>query len=175
MKIILAIIMLAAISQPVVAQTAETSAAQPVSQTDIKRWSLEAGVGGLLAYVHGRVAYRLPVLDDKLMIFADFAPLESEYDLFPGRFQTAMIGARYYLDPVGPSSLYFALGAGASFNLTGAVHPNDAQRTTGFLPALFPYLGVGIDYMFTPSWGLNTQVGVAFVVPRAEVNLKYLF
>lgn len=181
MKFIIAMILLSAISLPVAAQTDEPRPTPPAvtetasPETDIKRWSLEAGVGGLLFFAHGRVAYRLPVLDNKLAIFAEYSPLETEYDLFPGRYHAAMIGARYYADPLGPFNLYLALAAGASFNPTGAAHPQMPTRTTGFLPDFYPYIGLGIDYMFHPNWGLNTQIGALLTLPRAELNLKFVF
>ncbi len=91
--------------------------------TEIKRWSLEAGVKMLLLDYQVRVNYRLPILEDHWSIYASYAPLTAEYDLFPGRFQNALLGVRYYPNSPGYWPIYFTGAAGASFNPTGAQHP----------------------------------------------------
>lgn len=177
MKYILALTLLTSFTLPLAAETLDTSLeAQPLAPaTDIPRWSLEAGVGGLWLFGHGRVAYRLPANDNRYGMFLEYTPLEAEYDLFPGRFHSVMAGVRFYADPLGPFQLYLALGGGISFNPTSTPHPTDPTRQAGSLFPLFAYLGLGLDYMFHPNWGLNTQIGTILGLPRAELNLKYVF
>jgi hypothetical protein len=150
--------------------------------TEIKRWSLEAGIKMLLLDYQVRVNYRLPILEDHWSVYASYAPLTAEYDLFPGRFHNALLGARYYLNPSANfwQNLYVTGAAGASFNPTGAKHPNSAvNRDSGFYPPFFAYVGGGGDYMFHEHWGINGQLGALVTLggfsPQAELNLKYAF
>lgn len=183
--IALSILGLSCLTTPAMAQDITVEAA-PTSQDTRKRWSLEAGIKMLLLEYQVRVNYRLPVLNDHVSIYGSYAPLTAEYTLFPGRFHTAILGARYY--PIALdnpwSSLYFTGAAVATFNPTGAQNPHiNPENTAHRDPDLFSaYLGMGADFMFNEHWGINGQLGGQFFsssffipLPQAELNLKYAF
>lgn len=159
------------------AEVPSTASEAPEAFFHTKPWSLE--VGGGLGFAHTRLNYHLPMARE-FSVYLEYSPLEAEYDLFPGRFQTAILGARWYDQKgLGGFMPYLTLGAGASFNPTGADHPTDPGRTgTGFNLPVFPFVGVGGDYLLFPHVGLNAQVGSTYFLlngVRAELNLKVVF
>ncbi len=160
---------------------------EPQRQVERKRWSVEAGIKMLLLEYQVRVNYRLPVLEDHVSIYGSYAPLTAEYTAFPGRFHTAMLGARYY--PIATdtpwSTLYLTGAAVATLNPTGAKNPYISPENTSHRdPDVFSaYFGMGADFMFNENWGINGQLGGQFSMdrlffiplPQAELNLKYAF
>ena len=68
---------------------------------DLPRFSLETGVGSLIAYYHARVAYRLPgVAEDRVGVFLDASLFEAAF----GASASASVitaGARYYFNDWG--------------------------------------------------------------------------
>ena len=97
--------------------------------------------------------------------------------MFQGRFQTAILGARWYPDTdLGGLIPYLTAGTCASFNPTGAVHPTDPGRKTGFDLPFYPFVGVGGDWMLLPHLGLNLQLGTPiFSGFRIDANIKTIF
>ena len=89
---------------------AQANAESNAETEAVPRISLEAGAGSLLLYFQGRAAYRLPVLDDRIDVFAGYSFIEAG---FIGSSSNAVtVGGRYYLMTEGWFQPYGLAGLG---------------------------------------------------------------
>ena len=133
-------------------------AAPALAESSVPRFSAQAliGLNLFLPYFGGEVSYRLPVLSDRIDVYADYALNVTLCGC--GGNQSYLVGARYYFKPSGWWQPYATVRAGW-MELGGTVP--DAE------------VGIGADLMAFGHVGMDAAVfaGLPAVV-RPQLGLK---
>lgn len=150
---------------PVVAGPAAAQALEFPSSGGLRRVSLELG-GGLntaTPFIHARLNYRLPTLNDRVDLFVDqtvvsFTPIGASLA------QTTLIGAKYYFWDQRPFAAFVGAGGGMSYG----------SGVAGVVPGLIA--GFGGDWLFADSFGASLGIYGSYPIGfRPELNLKIGF
>lgn len=151
-------------------------------QKNFKAISAEIG-GGLnlvLPFAHIKGAYRLPVLDNKLDIYADYSFLnvpfgKTEENQSVNNFKTQyfITGFNYYFNKERTMfSPYVGIGLASIINFPDAKEPFSFGGFGGIA-------NIGTDLMFNECWGMSGAINFFFasggVAPRLELNAKHVF
>lgn len=143
-----------------------------IAQENVKRFSLEVG-GGLdviLPFVSAQVSYRLPVMNDKVAVFADYSPINLLGESAP--MQSSIVGMKYYFNETVLKS-YFDLGAGIGFRY--GVAPVPGHDTSNLLVPVI-IAGIGTDLMVTDNFGISFEANASYpFILRGKGSLKVVF
>jgi hypothetical protein len=137
---------------------------------EVKRISLEVGTGVsvILPFFHINTSYRLPVMDNKLAIFADYSPVNVLGE--PAPMQAAFVGLKYYFSESGLKS-YFDVGGGMGFRYGFSKEPG--HDTGNFLMPVFA-AGIGTDLMVTDNFGISFEINASYpFIVRGSGNIKF--
>jgi hypothetical protein len=159
-----------------------SSIANAEEEKNFKPISAEIGAGLniTLPFAHIKGAYRLPVLDSKLDIYADYSFLnvpfgKTEDTQSVNNFKTQyfITGFNYYFNKERTMfSPYVGVGLASIFNLP------DAKESFNF-GGFGGIANIGTDVMFNECWGMSGAINLFFasggVAPRIELNVKHVF
>lgn len=146
---------LATVATPAIAQAAPDAPPRLSVQGDV-------GLNAILPTYEFQVGYRLPTLDDRLEVFAGYAPPSPS--LATGSyFNVARAGVRFFLIPRGAFQTFLMASADGVFETNG-------YNTLG------ASLGVGADGYLTPNLALTGAISASYpMLFRPQLGLKLLF
>jgi hypothetical protein len=151
---------------------AETAQKTPESNP----FSIETGTGmnGTLPFFHAKFGWRIPLLDNRLEPYFDYSFWNLGQE--PALLQVALLGVKYYFNPIEQIHPFVGLNGGLSYLIGGPVVGNigfvDPTSALGWVAQI----GGGMDLMMNKQFGFSGAIylGYPFVI-RPELNLRWTF